>query len=326
MTGAITVDVAVEAFPTAGHFTISRGSRTEARVVVATLGDGRHTGRGEATPYARYGETIDGVVDAIRGCAGRFQERHDLPGLLAAGAARNALDCALLDLEAKRSGRAAHDLLGLAPPSPVETVYTISLDTPDAMAAKATAMRQMPTLKLKLGGPADLDRLSAVRAARPEARILVDANEGWTAAILDEMLAACASARVELVEQPVPAGQDAALAGKRGLVPLGADESLHTRADLDRVVGLYDVINIKLDKTGGLTEALALREAARAAGLEVMVGCMLATSLAMAPALLVAQGARWVDLDAPLLLAADRTPPMRYHGATVHPASPDLWG
>jgi L-alanine-DL-glutamate epimerase-like enolase superfamily enzyme len=209
---------------------------------------------------------------------------------------------------------------------PIETVYTISLDTPQAMADKASAMRHMPALKLKLGGPADLDRLSAVRMARPDARILVDANEGWNTAVLDGMLTACAAARVELVEQPLPAGQDQALAGKRGLVPLGADESLHTRADLDRVFGLYDAINIKLDKTGGLTEALALRQAARAAGLDVMVGCMLATSLAIAPALLVAQGARWVDLDAPLLLAADRSPPMRYEGATVHPASRELWG
>ncbi|MBV1695744.1 MAG: dipeptide epimerase [Hyphomicrobiales bacterium] len=326
MAETVAISVAVESFPTAGRFTISRGSRTEARVVLVTLDDGRYRGRGEATPYARYGETIDGVVDAIRGCDGRLKDRDDLPGLLGAGAARNALDCALVDLEAKRSGRPAHDVLGLAPPMPVETVYTISLDTPQAMADKARAMRLMPVLKLKLGGPADLDRLSAVRMARPEARILVDANEGWSPAILDDMLTACAAARVELVEQPLPAGQDEALAGKRGLVRLGADESVHTRPDLGRVVGLYDAINIKLDKTGGLTEALALRQAAHATGLEIMVGCMLATSLAMAPALLVAQGARWVDLDAPLLLAADRSPPMRYDGATVHPASGELWG
>jgi L-alanine-DL-glutamate epimerase-like enolase superfamily enzyme len=322
---ALQVRASIERFPVAGSFNISRGSRREAVVVVATVSDGRYAGRGEATPYARYGESVEGVVADIQAAGASLTDRAALQGSMRAGAARNALDCALFDLEAKRSRRRVHELAGLPAPAPLTTVYTISLDEPAAMAGKAAACG-MPVLKIKLGGPGDVARLRAVRAARPDSRIVVDANEGWSADDLGMMLAECADAGVELVEQPLPEGKDEALRGIQRSVPVCADESMHTRADLPRLASLYDAVNIKLDKAGGLTEALAVRDAARALGLKVMVGCMLASSLAMAPAFLVAQGADWVDLDAPLLLAADRSPSMPYDGSSVLPAGPDLWG
>ncbi|HSI42578.1 MAG TPA: N-acetyl-D-Glu racemase DgcA [Xanthobacteraceae bacterium] len=324
---AAVLRVTVERFPIAGTFTIARGSKTEAVVVVAELRTEHGIGRGECVPYARYGETVQAVAGTLEALAPDIAAGLDRAGLqrrLPAGAARNALDCAFWDLEAKVSARRAFALAGLPAPLPVRTAYTLSLDTPEAM-ADAARRAGRPLLKLKLGGPGDPQRLAAVRAAVPQAELIVDANEGWRADTLAENFAACAAAGVSLIEQPLPAHDDAALAGPRPVL-VCADESLHDRAGLAGLVGRYDAVNIKLDKTGGLTEALALADAAQAAGLHIMVGCMVATSLAMAPALLLATRARWVDLDGPLLLARDRIPGLRYDGSLVHPPQPELWG
>ena len=312
------LDVDIETFPIAGEFRISRGTKREARVVVARISDGGFSGAGECTPYARYGETPEATRDAI--LAARLPER------LPPGAARNALDCAFLDFEAKRKVKRAYELLGLPAPQPMTTCLTISLDTPEAMAEKAAAAAKFPLLKLKLGGAADAERLAAVRAARPDARLIADANEAWTDALLEPLLAAAANAGLEMVEQPLPAGQDQWLAAINRPLPVCADESAHGADSLAALVGRYDAVNIKLDKTGGLTAAIAAVERAKALGLDVMVGCMVATSLAMAPALLLGGKARWIDLDGPLLLARDRVPGLRYEGATVFPAGPELWG
>ncbi|MFK8250808.1 N-acetyl-D-Glu racemase DgcA [Ancylobacter terrae] len=323
-----TLTVTIERFPLAGTFTIARGSKTEAVVVVAQIRDGAHVGRGECVPYARYGESVEGVAGLAESLAADIAAGLDREGLqqrLPAGAARNALDCALWDLEAKRRGVRVHDLAGIPAPTPVTTAYTISLGTPEAM-AQAAAQAGRPLLKLKLGAAGDAERLLAIRAAVPDAELVVDANEGWTAETLAANLAACAHAGVRLVEQPLPAADDGALAHIVRPVPVCADESAHDRAGLPALVDRYDAINVKLDKTGGLTEALALVAAAREAGLDVMVGCMVATSLSMAPALLLAPQARWVDLDGPLLLARDRDPGLAYQGSTVLPGGPELWG
>ncbi|MEP9369871.1 N-acetyl-D-Glu racemase DgcA [Xanthobacter sp. VNH20] len=320
--------VEIERFPIAGTFTISRGSKTEAVVVVAQLRDGPFVGRGECVPYARYGETVEGVADAIRSLAPALAsglDRAGLQRLMPAGAARNALDCAFWDLEAKRAGAPAHRIAGTPAPRPLTTAYTLSLDTPAAM-AKAAAAAGRPLLKLKLGGAGDVERIAAISAAVPQARLIVDANESWSAADLETNLAACARAGVELIEQPLPANDDSALAHVAHLVPICADESVHDRAGLADLRARYDAVNIKLDKTGGLTEALALADAAKAQGFTLMVGCMLASSLAMAPAMLVAQLAQFVDLDGPLLLARDREPGLRYDGALAFPPEPALWG
>jgi L-alanine-DL-glutamate epimerase-like enolase superfamily enzyme len=321
--------VAVERWPIRGQFAIARGAKREAVVVVATIGAGRHQGRGEAVPYARYGESVEAVVETIEACAEAVAaglDRAALQALLPAGAARNALDCALWDLEAKLAGRSAADLAGLAPLRPTETAFTISLASPEEMAARARAAADYPLLKLKLGGEGDEERLAAVRAAVPGARLIVDANEAWRPEALTRLILAAKAADVELIEQPLPAGADAALAHVERLVPVCADESVHDRASLCALPGRYDAVNIKLDKTGGLTEALATKEAARALGLKIMAGCMVATSLAMAPALLLAQEADWVDLDGPLLLERDRVPGLAYSSGTVMPAPAALWG
>ena len=317
--------VRAETFPIAGVFTISRGSRTEARVLTATVEEGGLAGRGECVPYARYGETLESVAAEIRGLPERF-DRADLQDLLPPGAARNAVDCALWDLDAKRAGRRVWDLAGLPPPQPQVTAYTLSLDTPDAMRAQAAKNAGRPLLKIKLGGEGDMARLEAVRVGAPRVRIIVDANEGWTTDIYAGLAPALVRLGVELVEQPLPAGKDDGLAELARPLPVCADESCHDRASLARLKGKYDVVNIKLDKTGGLTEALALRDAARAEGYRVMVGCMVGSSLAMAPAVLVAQGAAWTDLNGPLLLARDRPHGLVYDAAGVHPAEPELWG
>jgi L-Ala-D/L-Glu epimerase / N-acetyl-D-glutamate racemase len=318
-----------ERWPIAGAFTISRGSKTEAEVVVAELTEGAICGRGECVPYARYGETIAGVAAAIAGLAEDVAcglGRTDLQRVLPAGAARNALDCAFIDLDAKRSGRPVHECLGLDRPRPLLTAYTISLGTPDAMAAAAAAASERPLLKVKLGGEGDADRIAAVRRAAPRAELIVDANEGWRPDNLAAHLAACAAVGVTLVEQPLPAAEDAALATIARQIRVCADESVHDRASLRALAGKYDAVNIKLDKAGGLTEALALAAEAEAMGFALMVGCMVSTSLAIAPAMLVAQRARVVDLDGPLLLARDRPHGMRFGGSMVHPAERDLWG
>ncbi|MDX2306860.1 MAG: N-acetyl-D-Glu racemase DgcA [Hyphomicrobium sp.] len=319
------IDVAIESWPLASPFVISRGAKTEARVVVVTISDGPHTGRGECVPYARYGETPEATADTIR--------RTPIPSTRAAlaetlppGAARNALDCALWDLEAKRSGRTAFEIAGLDRLQPCVTCYTLSLGTQEAMAAAATAVPDLPLLKLKLGGEGDGERMAAVRRARPDARLVADANEAWTPAMLPSLLAAARDAGFELVEQPLPAGNDAALATVPHLIPVCADESAHTSADIPRLANLYDAVNIKLDKTGGLTEALAMANAAREQGLAIMCGSMVSTSLATAPALLVAQTAEWVDLDGPLLLARDREHGLNIERGVITPPSRALWG
>ncbi len=304
---------------------ISRGARTEATVVVAEVGDGAHVGRGECVPYARYGETVESVVAAIEGArvsGDREALRRDMP----AGAARNAIDCALWDLEAKRSGRPAWQLAGLAAPKPVVTCFTLSLGTPDTMAAAAGAAKHYRILKVKLGGEGDPARIHAVRRAAPDAELVVDANEAWRAENFSENMRACAEAHVALIEQPLPADADDLLRDVEHVVPICADESVHVTADLDALAGKYDGVNVKLDKAGGLTEAFDLVREARRRKLQVMVGCMLATSLAMAPAMLIAQEADFVDLDGPLLLARDRTPGLAYSGALVAPPEPMLWG
>jgi L-alanine-DL-glutamate epimerase-like enolase superfamily enzyme len=326
---ALTLDARIERWPIAGTFTISRGSKTEAVVVVAELSDGRHAGRGECTPYPRYGESPDGVLRALEAMKRPVADGLDRVALqqaMPAGAARNALDCAFWDYEAKSKGVPAWQLAGLAPPRPLTTAYTISLGTPQEMAARARSASQRPLLKLKLGGAGDEARLSAVRRAAPHCQLIVDANEAWTPDLLEENLAACAALGVTLVEQPLPAGNDGVLATIKRPVAVCADESVHDRASLSRLADKYDAINIKLDKAGGLTEALALAQAARRCGLEIMAGCMVATSLAMAPAILVGQQARVVDLDGPLLLARDRQPGLRYETSRVHPPEPALWG
>ena len=319
----------IERWPIAGSFAISRGAKTEAVVVVAEVSAGGFTGRGECTPYARYGDTPDSTLSAIEAMAERLRTGLDRQGLQAAmpaGAARNALDCALLDLESKASGRRVWDLLGRQAPTPRTTAFTISLGEPTAMAEAAARAAHRPLLKVKLGGDGDGARIAAVRTAALRSELIVDANEAWTEANLEHNLAACAEAGVTLVEQPLPAGHDAALARIKRPIPVCADESVHDRASLSALRGRYDAVNIKLDKTGGLTEALAMADAARALGFDIMVGCMVATSLAMAPAMLIAQQARVVDLDGPLLLSADRDDGLHYDGSTVHPPDAALWG
>jgi L-Ala-D/L-Glu epimerase / N-acetyl-D-glutamate racemase len=329
----ITLKVEAERWPIAGSFTISRGAKTEALVVVVELGDGAVTGRGECVPYGRYGESIETVtaaIGAMRAPLTNGLTRFSLQAAMPPGAARNALDCAFWDLEAKRSGRRVHELAGLPAPQPLTTAFTVSLGDPAAMAAAAAKASDRALLKIKLGGDmsngGDPARILAVRAAAPKASLIVDANEGWTDANLAANLAACASAGVILVEQPLPEGRDQALAGIRRPIPVCADESVHDRASLSALAGKYDAVNIKLDKTGGLTEAIAMAEAAKSLGFDIFVGCMVATSLSMAPAVLLAQTARFVDLDGPLLLAKDRPDGLRYEASLVWPPTPALWG
>lgn len=322
------LSAAAESWPLAKPFRISRGVKTEAQVVVVTASRDGVVGHAECVPYARYGETVESVLAEVAELAAdpRALDRISLQTQMKPGAARTAVDCALWDLEAKAAHSTVSALASLAAPGPVTTAYTLSLDSPDAMALAAREAAAYPLLKLKLGGEGDDARIRAVRAARADARLIVDANEAWTATLLEPLLAAAAEVGVELVEQPLPAGDDQALAAIHRPVVVCADESAHTRAELPALLGKYDALNIKLDKTGGLTEALALAEAARAAGLQIMVGCMVGTSLAMAPAMLLAQAARWVDLDGPLLLAKDRPGGLRADGGTLYPPSPALWG
>ncbi|MGV3651155.1 MAG: N-acetyl-D-Glu racemase DgcA [Devosia sp.] len=317
----------IDRFPLRQRFTIARGSKTEAVVVTATLSDGTHEGRGECVPYARYGETVDGVraaIDTLAPAIASGLDRAALQSALPPGAARNALDCAFWDLEAKRAGRRIAELAALPAPSPVATCFTISLDTPEAMAEAARRAVHLPLLKLKLGAEGDEARLAAIRAAVPHTRLVVDANEGWRLDVLPARLALCARLGIELVEQPLPAADDAALAAIAHPVPICADESVH--AHLGDLAGRYDAINIKLDKTGGLTEAIALAQASRAAGLQIMVGCMVGSSLSMAPALLLAPYASWVDLDGPLLLAQDREHGLAITDGVIAPFGPEIWG
>ncbi|HSX72628.1 MAG TPA: N-acetyl-D-Glu racemase DgcA [Shinella sp.] len=318
-----------ESFPIAGTFTISRGAKTTAEVVTCTIGGSGRSGRGECVPYARYGESVAGVLAAIEEMRGAVEDgigREELARIMPAGAARNALDCALWDLEAKLSGVPTAQVVNAAPPQKLVTAYTLSLGEPEAMRRQAAQEAARPLLKVKVGTADDAARIRAVRAGAPESAIILDANEGWTPENLAYHLALCAEARIALVEQPLPAGSDSALRDIVRPVPICADESVHRTKDVQNLVDRYDAINIKLDKAGGLTEALALRAAAKAHGLKIMVGCMVGTSLGMAPAVLLAQGADFVDLDGPLLLARDREPGLTYEGSTVYPPEPVLWG
>ncbi|WP_269716917.1 N-acetyl-D-Glu racemase DgcA [Caulobacter sp. NIBR2454] len=318
-----------ERWPIAGAFTIARGSKTEAHVVVVEIEDGGVIGRGESTPYSRYGETVEGVlaqIESLRTSVEQGVDRAGLQPLIHAGAARNAVDCALWDLAAKQVGRPVWGLAGRSEPGPVETCYTLSLAAPEVMEQAARTASHRPWLKLKIGGPDDLARVEAVRRAAPSSKLVVDANEGLSFDDLRRLTPDFARLGVRMIEQPLKAGEDDALEGYDSPVVLCADESLHTREELAACARRYGAVNIKLDKTGGLTEALALDDDARALGLQVMAGCMVATSLAMAPAMLVAQGAAVVDLDGPLLLARDRDPGLRFEGSVIHPPRPELWG
>ena len=334
MMPSLTLAARIERWPIAGGFTISRGAKTEAVVIVAEvsrqgINGGAIVGRGECVPYARYGETPEATLEAILALRDAFRDgldRQALQSRMPSGAARNALDCALWDFEAKVAKKRIWDLLGRPEPRPLTTAYTISLGTPESMAEATARAAHRPLLKIKLGGDGDEARIAAVRRAAPDAELIIDANEAWTGGNLERHLAACAEAGVTMIEQPLPAGQDQTLARIKRPVAVCADESVHDRASLEGLRERYDAINIKLDKTGGLTEALAMADAAKALGFDLMVGCMVATSLAMAPAMMIAQGARVVDLDGPLLLAKDRDNGLRYEGSTVYPPNAGLWG
>ena len=324
-----TLDVRIERWPVRGAFTISRGAKREVEVVVAEVSDGTFHGRGEGTAIYYHGESAASVaaqIEALRPAIESGLDRAQLHLSLPRGAARNALDCALWDLEAKEQGRPVWRLADLPAPRPLTTAFTISLAEPERMEADARAAAHLPLLKLKLAGEGDRERVAAVRRGAPAARLIVDANEAWTGRDVAAEATALLPFGVELIEQPVKAGEDALLDGVRSPIPLCADESCQDRAGLARCAGRYAAINIKLDKAGGLTEALALVDAAKAAGLEVMVGCMLATSLGIAPATLVAPRARWVDLDGALLLDRDRTGAMAAVDGILETPSPELWG
>lgn len=323
------LSITAESFPIAGSFTISRGSKTEALVVTCAIRDGDQIGRGECVPYGRYGETIDSVILQIESAREAIEagiSKDELAKLLPAGAARNAVDCALWDLEAKATQVPACTIIGDNAPSPLTTAYTLSLGDAEEMGAQAKAQAARPVLKVKVGSADDEARIRAVRAGAPESRIILDANEGWSEDNLARHMSIAAECGVSLIEQPLPAGNDGMLADIARPVPVCADESLHTREDLARLRSRYDAINIKLDKTGGLSEAILLKAEAQKLGFQIMVGCMVGTSLAMAPAVLLAQGAQFVDLDGPLLLARDREPGLRYDGSLVYPPERALWG
>jgi L-alanine-DL-glutamate epimerase-like enolase superfamily enzyme len=323
------LEATIEVFPIAGSFTISRGSKTQADVILCTVSSGGSRGRGECVPYKRYGESLDGVLSDIIAMKERIEAgltRQDLQTKMKPGAARNAIDCALWDLEAKQAQRSVADLIGATGLDPLVTAFTLSLADAEAMAEDARKNADRPLLKIKLGTPDDESRMRAVRAGAPHSRIIVDANEGWTPANLVHHLAVARELEIALIEQPLPAGDDAVLGHIDRLVPICADESVHSTGDLAALRNRYDAVNIKLDKTGGLTEALRMKAEADALGFQVMVGCMVGTSLAMAPAVLLAQGAAFADLDGPLLLARDRENGLTYEGSLVYPPAPGLWG
>jgi L-alanine-DL-glutamate epimerase-like enolase superfamily enzyme len=318
-----------ESWPIRGSFVISRGAKSVAEVVLAELREGRHRGRGECVPYPRYGESAPQVMARIEGLRRELEaglSRDELQRALPPGAARNALDCALWDLEAKRAGRRAWEIAGLPAPAPLVTAFTLSLDSPEAMASAARAQAGRPLLKLKLGADQDLERVRAVRQVAPESRLIVDANEAWTPRTLAELMPEMAALGVALIEQPLAAGDDQALAELERPVPVCADESCHDLGSAEALLGKYDYLNIKLDKCGGLTEALRLARAAREMGFGLMVGCMVGTSLAMAPAMVAGAAADFVDLDGPLLLARDRRPGLSFAGSTIEPPPAALWG
>lgn len=318
-----------ESWSIEGSFTISRGSKTTADVIVVEVSRGQHRGRGECVPYPRYHETVHGVLATVEQLHPALEDaftREHLQQLLPAGAARNAVDCALWDLESRESGKPVWQLAGLPAPAPVSTAYTISLGTPETMGLAARQNRHRPLLKLKLTGDGDLERVAAIRQSAPAAALIVDANESWSVNQLESVGASLAKQGVALIEQPLPAGADEALASCHHPVPICADESCHTSADVAALANRYDVVNIKLDKTGGLTEALALQANASSCGLGIMIGCMVSTSLSMAAAFVLTSGADFVDLDGPLLLRRDREHGLQYVESLIHPPVPQLWG
>ncbi|MGO6723506.1 N-acetyl-D-Glu racemase DgcA [Rhizobium ruizarguesonis] len=324
-----TLDIQMNSFPIAGTFTISRGAKTEAEVITCTLVEEGARGLGECVPYRRYGETMQSVfaqIEAARPLIEAGISRHDLLSAMPPGAARNAVDCALWDLEAKQTGDSVATRLGLAALKPLTTAYTISLGEPEVMAAQAREHAGRALLKVKVGTGDDESRIRAVRAAAPDAAIILDANEGWPETVVEHHLHIAAEAGIALVEQPLPAGRDGMLAEIRRPLLVCADESVHHTGDLASLADRYDAINIKLDKTGGLTEALSMKAEAERLGFSIMIGCMVGTSLAMAPAVLLAQNADFVDLDGPLLLARDREPGLRYAASLVFPPESTLWG
>lgn len=317
-----------ERYPIAGKFTISRGSKTEASVIVCELSRDGRIGRGECVPYARYGESIESVseqIEAVRAMIETGVTRQAIQTIMPAGAARNAVDCAMWDLEAKLSGKSVAETLGIEA-HPLETAITVSLGTPAEMADSTTKVAHYPLIKVKMGGDNDIERIHAVANAAPNSRIIIDANEGWTNENIEKNMIAAAEAGVVLIEQPLPAGKDEILSRIKRPVIICADESVHTSIGLEYLAKRYDAVNIKLDKAGGLTEGLVMREKARSLGLQIMVGCMVGTSLGMAPAVLLAQKANVVDLDGPLLLAHDREPGLLYEGALVYPPEAVVWG
>jgi L-alanine-DL-glutamate epimerase-like enolase superfamily enzyme len=323
------LEATIESFPIAGTFTISRGSKTEAEVLTCAITEDGRTGYGECVPYKRYGESLEGVLAEISAVADKIRDglsRHALQTEMKPGAARNAVDCALWDLEAKRSGRSVSESIGATGLRPMVTAYTLSLGDPETMAAEARKNAHRPLLKVKLGTDNDEARLRAIRDAAPEAKLIVDANEGWKEENLERHMAIAAELGVSLIEQPLPAGKDCALARIHRQVTVCADESVHATKDLAALRDRYDAVNIKLDKTGGLTEALAMKAEAQRLGFAVMIGCMVGSSLAMAPAVLLAQDADYADLDGPLLLARDRPTALRYEGSLVYPPEAALWG
>jgi len=325
----LSLKVTTASFPISGAFTISRGSKTEAVVVTASVSDGAQEGHGECVPYARYGETVESVAALIESQAPFMADgtdRDTLQTMLPPGAARNALDCALWDFEAKASNQRVWARSDLPAPDAVPTCFTISLGAPQEMYKAAREAAQLPLLKIKLGGDGDAERIAAVRAGAPDARLVVDANESWTEANFAINAAACASAGAELIEQPFPAADDGALRHLTAPIPICADESAHACDGLAAITDRYQAVNIKLDKTGGLTEAIAMVREAQKLGLEIMVGCMVGTSLSMAPAMLLSPFARWVDLDGPMLLAKDRPNGLDYSDGVVRPPEPALWG
>ncbi|MBL9047402.1 MAG: dipeptide epimerase [Tabrizicola sp.] len=317
--------VTEDRFRLAQAFTISRGSKTEAQVLTVRVTREGLTGWGECVPYARYGETLASVCAQVE-CLPEGISSQALQTALPPGAARNAVDCTLWDLEAKLAGKRVWQLGGFPAPGPVLTAYTLSLAAPEDMRAAAARNAHRPILKIKLGTPDDMPRLEAVRSGAPRSRIIVDANEGWTPEVYADLAPHLLRLGVELVEQPLPAGQDGMLAEIARPLPVCADESCFDRASLPGLRGKYDAVNLKLDKTGGLTEGLATRDLARQMGFQIMVGCMVGSSLAMAPAVLLAQGAEWTDLDGPLLLSEDRPHPLHYDAAGAHPPDANLWG
>ena len=314
-----------ETFPLANVFTISRGAKTHAHVVRIEVSDGNHTGQGECVPYARYGESVESVIGLLSNLPSDLT-LESLQKIMPAGAARNAIDCALWDLKAKQAGKAVWELAGINEPKELTTAYTLSLESADEMRENAKKNAFRPLLKLKLGTPDDLPRLQAVREGAPDSQIMVDANEGWSLGDLSALQPHLEELGIALVEQPLPESNDSGLIGNTFTMPICADESSHTSEGLEELRTKYDIVNIKLDKTGGLTEALKMKAKAQELGFGIFMGCMVGTSLGMAPATLVAQGASFVDLDGPLLLAEDRANGLRYEGSTMYPPLSGLWG